>query len=638
MNLLYNSGMGGKGHSSVVAGVPRSYELLRMGMENDRMKMTVKKAGWAANIAVIVMVLIIFMYQLLQPLEHALYDFDLDQTTANAPDERIFVVTIDEYSIEQIGQFPWPRDVYAALIENMNQPGMEPSVIAFDMLFDTESIPEIDAYVAETLAKYDNVIFPSVGVTENALTRFIDVEKGQLIQTYGMIEPIPIFNENTVDAHINANIDDDGVIRKTWLQLKTPEEQVINSMAYQSALMAGADVEHFLEYDDQTELYIDFDSESFDFWSVPFIDVLTGDFPVENFKDGIVLVGLTAIGLNSEDTGAVPIEKQMPLVYAHANIIDQLLNDEYINYIPDLYILIGSILLLLLTVYITWKLKTIASVSVIFTVAILLLGGQFFLFRGTDIYVDTVHPIAVLLLTYIPNISVKAYFENKHKNFITKQFGRYISPDLVKEIASGQQELPLGGINKELSVLFLDIRGFTSLSEKLKPEEVVDFLNTMFNLITEKTLENHGTIDKFIGDAAMLIFNAPLDLKDHEYYAVKTAYEIQKGMTKVRDQIFEKYEVTVNVGIGINTGIVVVGNIGSYIRVDYTAIGDNVNIAARIESNTVAGQILVSEETYERTKDYFEYNCIGERMMKGKSVAVKLYEVTGIKQELAANA
>src|SRR5690606_6279492 len=121
------------------------------------------------------------------------------------------------------------------------------------------------------------------------------------------------------------------------------------------------------------------------------------------------------------------------------------------------------------------------------------------------------------------------------------------------QIARSDQELPLGGINKELSILFLDIRGFTTLSEKLKPEEVVDFLNTMFNLITEKALNSKGTIDKFIGDAAMIIFNAPLDVENHPYYAVKTAYDIQKGMEEVRRTIQEKYDVTINIGVGINT-------------------------------------------------------------------------------------
>jgi adenylate cyclase len=153
----------------------------------------------------------------------------------------------------------------------------------------------------------------------------------------------------------------------------------------------------------------------------------------------------------------------------------------------------------------------------------------------------------------------------------------------------------------------------------------------MFNLVTERALDNRGTIDKFIGDAAMILFNAPLDVEDHPQLAVKTAYEIMRGMERVRSEVQDKYGVSISCGIGVHTGEAVVGNIGSYLRVDYTAIGDSVNTAARIESNTESGQILVSEATYERTKHAFDYEFVGEKLMKGKSWPVKLYEVKGTK-------
>jgi adenylate cyclase len=149
-------------------------------------------------------------------------------------------------------------------------------------------------------------------------------------------------------------------------------------------------------------------------------------------------------------------------------------------------------------------------------------------------------------------------------------------------------------------------------------------------MITETTLRNSGTIDKFIGDAAMILFNAPLDVEEHERMAVKTAFEIQQGMKKIRDEIMDKYQCEVNVGIGIHTGNVVVGNIGSYLRVDYTAIGDNVNIAARIESQTLRGQVHVSQEVYDATKAFFLYDEGEERMFKGKSLPIRVYEVLGM--------
>ncbi|MDG0790113.1 adenylate/guanylate cyclase domain-containing protein [Cohnella ginsengisoli] len=158
----------------------------------------------------------------------------------------------------------------------------------------------------------------------------------------------------------------------------------------------------------------------------------------------------------------------------------------------------------------------------------------------------------------------------------------------------------------------------------------------MFNMITETTLANRGTIDKFIGDAAMILFNAPLDVEDHERLAVKTAFEIQQGMNEIRRTIREKYGCEVNVGIGVHTGTVVVGNIGSYLRVDYTAIGDNVNIAARIESQTKPGQIMVSDAVYAKTAAYFRFDEGEDRMFKGKSLPIRVYELLGVAGEPAA--
>jgi adenylate cyclase len=591
------------------------------------MRKKVRKIVMIGNVFIVLLTMILFFSDTLLFLDRSLYDYNLKETMTHEPDEHIIVVAIDDESLQSIQDpWPWSRDIYAPLVDSMNQPGYEAAAIAFDVLFVTESDPEVDTYFAEFLSQYNNVILPSFADTENELNRETTVKKDELMMTGKLTKPIPILDEVTHDAHINALIDSDSVIRNTWLMLDTPQGE-IPSMAYKAVELSGKDVSHYLDYNAQANIAIRYNDMSYDFQTVSFIDVLTGDFPSENFKDSIVLVGFTAVGIDSQDTGTVPVENKMKLVYAHANIIDQMLNDEYIAFVPDLITFMIIILALALTMYFAWKLKTIVSIVILFAVASILLGGQYILFSTSNIYLAIIYPLTALFLSYLVNIAIKSFFDNKQKNFITKQFGRYISPDLVKEIAATDQELQLGGINKELSILFLDIRGFTTLSEKLKPEEVVDFLNMMFNLITEKALDNHGTIDKFIGDAAMIVYNAPLDVENHEYYAVKTAFDIQKGMQQVREEIKEKYDVEISVGVGVNTGNVVIGNIGSYLRMDYTAIGDNVNIAARIESNTVANQILVSETTYERTQASFEYNCIGERMMKGKTVPIKLYEV-----------
>jgi adenylate cyclase len=591
------------------------------------MKKTIIRNTVLGNLIVWVLVLLFFLYTVFQTLSNTIYDYDIQNSMSHMPNEDIIVIRIDEDSINEIGKFPWDRKVYIPLLQQT----AAAKVVAFDILFGTESPdPESDRLFADALKQHGKVILATQPITETDLKKSMTIKKGQLLQPYGLNKPIPMLDEVVQLGHIFRDKDSDGVTRRTQLQMETPE-QLINSLAYEAVTMYGVDVSEYLESTPntkqqtsaaKTEQLIRYNADSSEFLNIPFNKV--DEIDPEIFRDRIVLIGSTFAG---DDVDTTPVDKAMYLVYAHANIIDQLLHDEEPALASDMTILILILMILLITVGVTWRFKSITSILYLFGMTAILLIAQYMIFSAKDLFIDPVYPIVGLYAAFIINIAIKTFYETMQKNYITKQFGRYISPDLVKEISKSGQEIQLGGINKELTILFLDVRGFTTLSERLKPEEVVGFLNMMFNLITEKALENHGTIDKFIGDAAMILFNAPLDVPNHEYYAVKTAYDIQKGMEAVRQQIHDTYGVTISVGIGVHTGEVVVGNIGSYLRVDYTAIGDNVNTAARIESNTVANQILVSEETYQRTLEHFEYGYVGEKMMKGKTIALKLFEV-----------
>lgn len=592
------------------------------------MKKTVSKSAVIAigNTLVVLICFIFLIIGLWKVLANQAFDFNLKQSMSGEPHEDIVVVGIDTESIKSVGPYPWDRKIYAELIDRLERAGAK--VIGFDIEFYSESNnPQSDQRFAEALSKYKNIVLPSHADVENDFDRTMKIKEGEMITAPKVEQPIPLFRQYVNRAHINAAFDTGGTIRTNWLQINTPEG-VFPSLSLAMAQLAGIDVSKYvnapaLHNRPKSEMYIKWDANELDFETIPVSRVLSGTIPPDTFKDRMVLIGYTAPG---SDEGITPVEEHMHLVYAHANILNQILKQQWIQPANETVTVALAVLMILLYGFLTWRLKPIAGVVVIFAVSVLLFAGQYLSFAYSDFYIDTTGAVVSGIISYLVNIAMKAYFETKQKNYITKQFGRYISPDLVKEIAKSDSEIRLGGISKELTIMFLDVRGFTPLSEKLKPEEVVDFLNMMFNLITERALENHGTIDKFIGDAAMILFNAPLDVEHHPYCAVKTAYEIQKGMEKVRADVLEKYGVTISVGIGINTGDVVVGNIGSYLRVDYTAIGDNVNTAARIESNTSPNQILVSESTYERTKSYFDYEYAGEKLMKGKSMPLKLYE------------
>ncbi|MCD9025623.1 CHASE2 domain-containing protein [Cohnella silvisoli] len=609
------------------------------------MKERIKRIAIVLNVVLLVAVYLIYQSHSLQRIDNLLFDFDMKKVADGVADPRIVVVAIDDDSLSQLGRFPWDRAVYAPLLANMNQEGNIPSSIAFDVIFSEASDnPDSDQAFAEALAQYPNVILPVVGITEGEVFNTTIAKRDQLLTTHNVTKPYEMFADLTKHAHINRVVSPDGVIRQTWLKIQSPDGEIIPSMAYLSAQMAGADLS---KYDDLTDpkktkepvakntITIDYQLKTDNFTTVSFAQVLNGEIPADLFKDSIVFIGFTAVGLSndsSQDTGVTPIEKNIKLVYAHANITNQLLKGTIVSYAPNWSELALAALLFALFVFLPWRLKNIYSILIFLVIFVGVLYGQFALYEASTLHMNIVYALLAMMLAYLANVSLKSYMDSAQKSFVTRQFGRYISPDLVKQIVAQDIEIKLGGDLKLITILFLDIRGFTPLSERLTPPELVDTLNTMFNMITETTLSNEGTIDKFIGDAAMILFNAPLEVVEHERMAVKTAYEIQQGMNKIRDEILEKYQCEVNVGIGIHTGNVVVGNIGSYLRVDYTAIGDNVNIAARIESQTKKGQVHVSEQVYEKTKEFFRFDEGEDRMFKGKSHPIRVYEVLGPKE------
>ena len=212
-------------------------------------------------------------------------------------------------------------------------------------------------------------------------------------------------------------------------------------------------------------------------------------------------------------------------------------------------------------------------------------------------------------------------------------FKQYVDAKVVDELSKDDQfQIRLGGEKRTVAVLFVDIRGFTPLSESLMPEQVVKILNEYLALTTASILQNNGMLDKFIGDATMAVFNAPLDLDDYVFRAVQTALDMRKGAEKLAQNLQEQFGKTVSFGIGVNCGEAVVGNIGCEFRMDYTAIGDTVNTAARLESRAKPGEILISQAVYDTVKDRILAEEVGPMELKGKSNTVMVYRVLDVKE------
>jgi class 3 adenylate cyclase len=234
------------------------------------------------------------------------------------------------------------------------------------------------------------------------------------------------------------------------------------------------------------------------------------------------------------------------------------------------------------------------------------------------------------LLNAVAKQSDSAVFADLEKNELKTAFQRYVSPDVIEEILSDPEKNYMKTDKRTMSVLFSDLRGFTAMSEKLEPEQVVEILNEHFEVMSEIILRNRGTLDKFVGDEIMALFGAPIYTESHALKAIKTALEMQKAQDELSKKVKRKFGIEIDIGIGINTGDMVVGNIGCRQRMDYTVIGDSVNIAARLCTSAKAGQILISETTYAEVKKLVKVEELQPITVKGKSKPLHIYNVVAL--------
>jgi len=275
-------------------------------------------------------------------------------------------------------------------------------------------------------------------------------------------------------------------------------------------------------------------------------------------------------------------------------------------------------------------------IEAVVLIAVHMVSGRLLAKHGYTI--PQLYFLVVVFLVMIYFVIEKYFGEKLRRKKVLSTFKKYVAPQIVDKLAKdGEFELKLGGEKRTIAVLFVDIRGFTPMSESLRPEQVVSILNEYLALTTASVLDHEGTLDKFIGDATMAVFNAPFDLDDYVYKAILTALAIRDGSDKLAERLQEQFGKTISYGIGVNFGEAVVGNIGCEFRMDYTAIGDTVNTAARLESRAKAGEILISEAVYHEVESRIDAEPVGEMELKGKSKPVQVYRLIGIKESTSRN-
>ena len=594
-------------------------------------KTIVKKAITAALIFALVFV--IAFLQVLYRFDRIFSD-PLYQTGSD-PSSRIKIIAIDEKTIEKYGNVSeWSREIPAQLVRTLGaSESGGPDVIVFDIMFVSPKESAGDDAFAEACAEAGNVI-TAVNVVQR---QEISLENGALSvdnDHVAMVEyPYEALKNSSGYGFANTYMDSDGFIRYSRTDLAYGEEKIesLSMKAYKAYAEANG-IAPALPKTENGFFEFSYTAKGGDGFEVlSLCDVLDGTVPASAFRDSAVFVGAYAPGMQDDYGASINKGETMYGVEIHANIFKSLLEQR--TAIPanrTVYALTVAALAAVFFLLISEMGILPATVTaLIFAVADVAAAK---LLYGAGIETPLVYPILSVILIYAAKLILGYLLETLKRRRVIGAFKKYVAPEVVDELAKkGDFSIKLGGEKRHIAVLFVDIRGFTPMSEGLSPEEVVEILNEYLSLTTKAIFKNKGTLDKFIGDATMAIFNAPFDLDDYVFRAVMTAMDIAKGSDELEKRLMERFGRSISFGIGVNCGEAVVGNIGCEHRMDFTAIGDTVNTAARLESNAARGQILISREVYERVKDRIEAEEIGVIPLKGKSQEVFVYQLNKIK-------
>lgn len=559
-----------------------------------------------------------------------------------ASEEYIVLVGIDQRALEELGPYSqWGRDIMAGVLDFLNQSEeYRPAAIGIDVLYTGETLGWADSRLAESAGKYDNVVTACLAEFGSAL---VEAPDGELYLDNDALlrfdEPYPALKEASCQGHINAMLDADGILRHHLLEIRRPDGTAVPSMAL-------ALVEKYREFHglDAAELP---PTDARGFWYLPFCglpgafnesisvaDLLSGRRDPKYFAGKIVLIGPYTPGLQDSYLTSIDHARMMYGVEIQANAVQSLMwGDNYKQKVSDRLQLFLLFIIILLGILCFWK----RSVRFSTALWLFLCGGYILLCRllyegGWILHVLWI-PVSVTLL-YVGCLAFNYIQAALAKHRVTARFKKYVAPEIVNEILKeGTDSLKPGGRLTQIAVLFVDVRGFTSMSEKLDPEQLVAVLNRYLGLISECILQNGGTLDKFIGDAAMAFWGAPLREDDYVYKAVRAAADMAAGSAALAEELERLYGRSVSFGIGIHMGPAVVGNIGSPQRMDYTAIGDTVNTAERLEANAKGGNIYISRAVAEALEGRIRVTPLGKIRLKGKEEGFEVFRMDEIYRE-----
>ncbi len=588
----------------------------------------------------------------LERLEQLVYDTRYKIRGQSTPPKEVVIVGIDDKSLEKIGRWPWDRSKIAALIDMLKDMGAK--VIMIDIIFSEPS--KDDEILAASIKRAGNVILPIVfefkgqkkGIRYDTLPDYAYpmIRESKNFEIFppisGLNVMMPLKNlvrgANTLGC-INMIPDKDGVLRWEILAIEYEGEmypsidlqtaRVYLGMPMEAMILnaaKGVNLEDkFIATDFWNRALIHYYGPQDTFPHVSVVDLFEGKIDQSAIKDKAVLIGATAIGIY--DLRVTPTSPVMPGIEKHASVIGAILHNDFTvkasNLINVLIVIVTGILFSLLIV----RLKAIfgALLASVLIAAVSLISYN--LFFEKDLWIDTVYSSGNIVIIYFVINAYKYATEERYAKRIRGMFSSYVTERVVNELIKHPDLAKLGGERREVTVLFSDVRGFTTFSEKHGPEKVVAILNEYLGEMTDIIFQWDGTLDKFVGDEIVAFWGAPLPQDDHAERAAKCALHMVRRLEELQEKWTAEGREALYAGFGLNTGDVIVGNIGAEgKKMDYTVIGDNVNLGARVEGLTrkYEADIIITEFTLEKLRPVMEKDPSWKIRVKGlDAVAVK---------------
>ena len=573
---------------------------------------------------------------------------DYYQKTQEVKQSELFtIIELDESSLEQNGQWPWKRDVISKYIEKAYMNGA--ALVVVPILFAEEDRLGGDEIFAQYLQALPVVTAQSASIqgkgklVEQRVMAIGSVEVTDWLYDYpNGIGPIDIVANNAAGVGMTVTAPElDGVVRRMPLMIQVKEE-VYPTLPLEVLRVAGGDKGYQIKTDyagvnairlrnvgtfktdENARVWINFDTQ-FDKFSVT-------DSDWSKVNSRIAVIALTAEGLSNTVATPIKISNGHEL---NMQVIETLYNDNALirpvesTLYEIAFTLALSLLLTLCALNFLWVINGVLISLVVISLPIL----GFDLFIKHNLLIDFTYPVYSSFIVFTIAIFLRFIHEYKGKMQIKKQFEHYLAPEIVKKLQKNPDMLKLGGDTQELSILFSDIRGFTTISEQFKdnPQDLTNLINRYLTPMTYLVMESGGTIDKYIGDALMAFWNAPIegDKISHRVRSIETSLEMFKKLDELNEELKKEGKKELAIGIGINTGNVVVGNMGSDQRFDYTCLGDAVNLSARLEGQTKSYgvKILLGKETIRYVEDKFKFIELDKIAVKGKKEGIQIYTV-----------